>query len=95
MNRETAIKIYDEVLIPVCEASDCPADRDHFIIIQTDERECPEFRFCGSLGFGGKFWVNDGRFYVNCYREDETPKRRKVIEKANEKLALIHAIHKE
>jgi hypothetical protein len=42
-----------------------------------------EWRFGGTLGFGGKFWVNDGRMYVQCYREDETPRRLADIETAN------------
>lgn len=40
---------------------------------------CPggEFRFQGTLGFGGKFWSYG--WYVNCYSEDETPARAAVI----------------
>lgn len=48
-----------------------------------------EFRFQGNLGFGGKFWRNDGRFYVNCYREDETPERLETIERTNEALSSL------
>ena len=42
-----------------------------------------EYRFQGSLGFGGKFWRNNKRFYVNCYREDETDDIREQIELVN------------
>lgn len=49
--------------------------------------ECREFRFIGRLGFGGKVWANDGRVYVTCYPEDETPARRT----ANERLAPLAA----
>ena len=49
-----------------------------------------EFRFQGSLGFGGKFWRNDGRFYVNCYNEDETPERLKTIERVNDALSSFN-----
>jgi hypothetical protein len=42
-----------------------------------------EFRFQGSLGFGGKFWRNYEHWYINCYPEDESPQRLAVIEKVN------------
>lgn len=48
-----------------------------------------EWRFCGSLGYGGKFWVKswpEFHFTVNCYREDETPERLAIIEAVNLKL---------
>lgn len=51
---------------------------------------CHEYRFCGALGFGGKFRNNGNNEnipYVDCYREDETPERRKMIAKANKRLA--------
>jgi hypothetical protein len=58
-----------------------------------------EYRFQGALGFGGKFrtcYVNPPEFdryrlYVDCYREDETPERLAMIERANQRLAdLLH-----
>ena len=49
-----------------------------------------EYRLNGSLGFGGKLWwdnmKNDSIPYVNCYQEDETPKRLKTIKLVNEKI---------
>ena len=43
-----------------------------------------EFRFQGSLGFGGKIYFNPHRgLYVSCYREDETPERNSAIERMN------------
>ena len=48
-----------------------------------------EYRFFGSLGAGGKFWVNNGRVYVNAYREDETPARVAAIDRANARLAQL------
>lgn len=53
--------------------------------------DCIEFRFVGSLGFGGKVWSTsrDRPAYVNCYSEDETPERLKVIEQANARLAAL------
>lgn len=41
----------------------------------------------GVLGFGGKFWKGRDLWYVNCYREDETPERLAIIERTNEHLA--------
>jgi hypothetical protein len=78
--------VYD-VLTKVCGASDNPYDREHFVAAQCEEGHPTEWRFCGSLGFGGKFWRNDGRFYVSCYREDETPARLKAIAEANRLLS--------
>ena len=49
----------------------------------------PEWRFQGALGFGGKFWNWDGRWYVSCYREDDSPERSKMIEQANLDLAQL------
>lgn len=53
---------------------------------------CHEYRFCGALGFGGKFRNNGNNEnvpYVDCYREDETPARKKMIAKANKRLAEL------
>ena len=47
------------------------------------------FRFQGSLGFGGKFRRNDGRFYVTCYSEDETAERMATIERTDEALSSL------
>lgn len=46
-----------------------------------------EYRFQGSLGFGGKYY--SGRNRVTCYSEDETPARRATIEKTNAALAVL------
>lgn len=42
-----------------------------------------EYRFCGLLGFGGKFWRTNDAWYVNCYHENESPERIALIEEAN------------
>ena len=54
-----------------------------------DPKYSREFRFQGGLGFGGKFWRNNGRFYVTCYREDETPERLAMIKATNDALAAF------
>ncbi len=48
---------------------------------------CEEYRFGGSLGFGGKFWTE--RFAVSCYPEDETIMRLAVIDNTNQALSLL------
>lgn len=56
------------------------------------DRVCNEYRFCGALGFGGKFrnnGNNNNTPYVDCYQEDETPERRAMIERANRRLAEL------
>lgn len=43
-----------------------------------------EYRFQGSLGFGGKIYFGHHRgLYVSCYREDETPDRKSAIGRMN------------
>lgn len=45
-----------------------------------------EYRFCGKLGFGGKFRRNNGRYYIDCYREDENSERLQIIDTVNKLL---------
>ena len=86
MPLELANKIFD---ILVADAGAQEQDRHSFIHAQCkDEYKCREFRFCGDLGFGGKFWVNNDRLYVSCYPEDMTKKRGDIVEKVNAKLAV-------
>jgi hypothetical protein len=54
-----------------------------------------EYRFIGTLGFGGKFWNNAGRWYVSCYSEDETPDRKARITAANLELARLRPTSKD
>jgi hypothetical protein len=53
------------------------------------EHRATEWRFGGSLGFGGKFWRNAGRFYVSCYPEDATKTRKKNIAKVDAALKTL------
>jgi len=55
-----------------------------------------EFRFGGDLGFGGKVYLEPSArrrtcFRVTCYREDETPKRVAMMERANSLLESLSA----
>jgi hypothetical protein len=46
-----------------------------------------EYRFMGKLGFGGKVWsLYNGGWRIDCYLEDSTPARRKIIEAVNAKI---------
>jgi len=79
-----ANKIYD-LLVSVGGAWE--SDRDSFIYHHCDVKDgCDEWRFRGKLGFGGKYRDNNR---VDCYKEDETPERRKIINELNEALAKI------
>jgi hypothetical protein len=87
LTAETASHIYD-ILVRVCGAPE--HYRNDFIFAQARENWPIEWRFQGKLGFGGKFWRNNGRKYVNCYPEDETPKRLEIIRQANEQLKQFY-----
>jgi hypothetical protein len=91
--------IYDEVytiLVEECGASDDDerfggyGARWDFVNSMLNHPGVTEYRFQGALGFGGKFWPGSGDELnpprVTCYQEDETPKRREMIDKANERL---------
>lgn len=93
MNAKQANKVYD-ILVQECGAKDDQYDREHFVQKQTAE-QVTEWRFCGKLGFGGKFWRHGGvgwlfvtreQMYVDCYQEDRTPERKAMIEAANKRL---------
>jgi hypothetical protein len=45
-----------------------------------------EWRFQGSLGFGGKFFRDSNGYRVSCYPEDKTPERNAAISRANSRL---------
>ncbi len=68
--------------------------RENFLHTQTADVRT-EYRFVGSLGFGGKFrrnrvWIGDvcsESWTVDCYREDLTPERQAVIDTTNAALA--------
>ena len=89
MNTNKANKLYD-ILVEECGALE--TERENFVYHQTNDPEelVREWRFCGNLGFGGKFWRNDGRLYVNCYNEDMTPERQKMIDRANQRLSELN-----
>ena len=100
LSKEIANEIYT-ILVEVCGAPDptrITKSGEEYnpyryeFVYEFSEKEEPtrEWRFCGNLGFGGKFWHNNDKFYVSCYREDETPEREKAICEANDKLIEIY-----
>jgi len=74
---------------------ECGATSDHGFVYHQTHEYVSEWRFMGTLGFGGKFWRSrstrpDGSWgewwHVNCYQEDETPERLATIKRANDRL---------
>lgn len=62
--------------------------RDSFIYNYTkDKYKSDEWRFQGHLGFGGKY--RGERNVVDCYQEDETPERRRLVKKINKELKKL------
>ncbi len=84
-------KIYD---ILVASAGAREDDRISFVSLhESDTQKDTEYRFCGHLGFGGKFrqrWKDAP--YVSCYPEDMTAERKVIIEKTNQLLKEVHAL---
>jgi hypothetical protein len=85
LTQTRASEVYD-ILARCCGAPE--AMRIAFIHDQASPH-LKEWRFSGDLGFGGKFWRNEGRLYVSCYPEDENPLRLDMIAKANQALAAL------
>ena len=86
MNEERLNSIYD-LLVSIGGANE--HYRYSFIwkhVINT-EFPCKEWRFCGHLGFGGKYRSEKNK--VDCYSEDETPERLAIIEQLNEALKQL------
>ena len=86
---ESNIKFYHKVFdLLVSIGGAIESMRDDFIFHHaTSETPCDEYRFQGSLGFGGKYWLKTNR--VNCYREDESPERVAIIKQLNDELAKL------
>lgn len=71
--------IYD-LLVSIGGADE--SDRYSFIHAHVkDKYECTEWRFCGKLGFGGKY--RKRRNQVDCYSEDSNRERNKIIKELN------------
>lgn len=83
----------DEVWTVLVEECGAPDDKTSRMSFQSSW-PCDEYRFQGALGFGGKvrayyirpFGDDDLRARVDCYAEDMTDERQKMIAKANARL---------
>jgi hypothetical protein len=84
MTSDEANQVYD---ILIAEARAPQSQRDSFVREFTSDKPTTEWRFMGALGFGGKFRFPGTR--IDCYPEDETPARRKIIAKTNLKLRVL------
>ena len=84
---ETALAhwIYD-LLVREAEARENHRDAFVHYVCESDHAE---WRFGGKLGGGGKFWSSDERYYVSCYREDETPERAAIVQRVNATLERV------
>lgn len=90
MTKEDAHAVYD-ILVEECGALEDERERFVRYHAKLDPDSSPtEWRFQGDLGFGGKFWRNNGRWYVNCYPESRNDERNEMIHKANERLHKIY-----
>jgi len=75
--------------ILVLHADVNPAGRQEFVRYLAEPFTHHEYRFHGSLGFGGKLYRSDDKVRVDCYNEDLTPKRAAVIARVNALLELL------
>ena len=78
------------VLVEYVGAPDAPNAAVCFARTVADE-ECGEYRFCGSLGLGGKYYPYSN--VVSCYSEDRTPERDAAIAAADRALRALKAKH--
>ena len=89
LSEDQARDVYS-VLTAEAGASEDPNDANTFVREFSGAKPSNEWRFIGSLGFGGKF-----RFpglTVDFYPEDATPERRAAVERTNAKLAALRMV---
>lgn len=86
MSPALANTIYD-ILVEHAQASE--RNRDDFVYCMGEALDRHEYRFQGSLGFGGKFYLNARGPRVSCYREDETEERCRAVITTNAALAAV------
>jgi hypothetical protein len=77
--------VYD---VLVQHASADEDGRDDFAVAQM-RGQVDEYRFVGSLGFGGKFWNCNDRWYVTCYAEDLTAAGQAAVDATNTALDAL------
>ena len=91
MNAEFAHKIW-KILVEHAGCREDNYSRQAFIDYLVNHWECQdvEWRFGGSLGFGGKLYYNNNGLYVNCYSEDLNPKREQILQNTNSALRMLN-----
>ena len=82
MNEQQINRIFD-ILVGIAGARE--DDRASFVYDMLSPSLPNEWRFCGKLGFGGKY--RPFKNTVDCYPEDQTPERLVIIEETNKTLA--------
>jgi hypothetical protein len=87
--RDVAEKVYT---ILVEEAGATEGYRQSFVEY-LGNCSMPEFRFIGTLGFGGKFYADGLKWYVACYREDQNADRNAAVDRINAKLTDLRREH--
>lgn len=70
------------ILVRYCGASEDGLSEFRRTMLLSDSNRM-EYRFQGSLGFGGKLWIDPYNVRVSCYPEDVTPERSSAIDFAN------------
>lgn len=87
MSAPTSSEWYDAVYSVLVSKAGAPETyRRDFLCLHTNPKErCDEWRFCGTLGGGGKYWKEKNT--VTCYSEDSTPDREQIIAATNAALA--------
>ena len=71
---------------------DLKAGGDHYesMIHAFLNKTSGEYRFIGTLGFGGKLFFSFSKgFWVSCYQEDETPEVLEKIAEINKTLDIL------
>jgi len=85
INSENLNKVYT-ILVNIGGARE--GNREAFFFDHLDkEYPCEEWRFCGHLGFGGKYRSRSNT--VDCYNEDATALRKQIMQDVNRALAGI------
>lgn len=86
MTKDRALLVL-EILHRHCGYEYDDGEKDIFIFWM--EKDCPEYRFMGNLGFGGKIYNEHDRLRVGYYPEDKHHERELDVMLANEELKKI------
>jgi hypothetical protein len=89
----TADAVYD-ILVEECGATESWRTyfRTSWMEHSSDYPDYPfEYRFSGSLGFGGKFYDSGGCWYVAYYPEDKTAEREAMVAAAQPRIEALQA----